>query len=108
MRVGCCSVYLSCDSEDPHLSKEFEELVQYGESENLYLMIFCDSKAHYTCIAWGSTSCDGKREALAEFLNSSNLKIINQGNEPTFCSGFRLDVIDITLGFFGLLGNIKT
>jgi len=38
-----------------------------------------------------------------EFLNSSNLEILNQGNEPTFCNGCRLEVIDITLGFFGLL-----
>jgi len=33
-----------------------------------------------------------------EFLNSTNLKILNRGNEPTFfCSGVRLDVIDIIL-----------
>ena len=37
-----------------------------------------------------------------EFLNSSNLEILNQGNEPTFCTGCRLEVIDITLGSFGL------
>jgi hypothetical protein len=43
-----------------------------------------------------------------EFHNSSNLEILNQGNEPTFCSGYRLDVIDITLGFFGLLESITS
>jgi hypothetical protein len=41
-----------------------------------------------------------------EFLNSSNLEILNQGNGPTFCSGNRLEVIDITLGSFGLLETI--
>jgi hypothetical protein len=33
-----------------------------------------------------------------EFLNTANLEILNRGNEPTFCSGVRLEVIDITLG----------
>jgi hypothetical protein len=41
-----------------------------------------------------------------EFLNSSNLKILNWGNEPTFCSGGRSEVIDITLGFLRLLESI--
>jgi hypothetical protein len=41
-----------------------------------------------------------------EFLNSSNLEILNRGNEPTFCSGGRLEVIDITLGSFGPLESI--
>jgi hypothetical protein len=41
-----------------------------------------------------------------EFLNSSNLEILNQGNEPTFCSGGSLEVIHITIGSFGFLENI--
>ena len=40
------------------------------------------------------------------FLNSSNLKIINWGNKSTFCSGSRQEVIDITLGSYGLLESI--
>jgi hypothetical protein len=32
-----------------------------------------------------------------EFLNSSNLEVLNQGNEPTFCNGYRQEVIDITM-----------
>jgi hypothetical protein len=38
-----------------------------------------------------------------EFLNSSNLESPNQGNEPNFCSGSRLEVIDITLGSYKLV-----
>ena len=40
---------------------------------------------------------------LVDFLNSSNLEILNRGSEPTFCSGGRQEVIDITLGSYGLL-----
>jgi hypothetical protein len=92
------------DSEDPPPSNEFEELERYCESENLYIVIGCDSDAHNG--VWASTNCNGRGEALVEFLNSSNLEILNQGNEPTFCSGSRLEVIDITLESFGLLESI--
>jgi hypothetical protein len=99
-----CSANLPYDSKDPPPSKEFQELVQYCENENLYLVIGCDSSEHHT--AWGSTNCNDRGEVLVEFLNYSNLEILNQGNEPTFCSGSRLQVIDITLGSFGLLESI--
>jgi hypothetical protein len=41
-----------------------------------------------------------------EFLGASNLEILNQGNEPTFCNGYRSEVTDITLVSSGLLENI--
>jgi hypothetical protein len=41
-----------------------------------------------------------------EFLNTTNLEILNQGNEPTFCSGGRLEVTGITPGSLSLLENI--
>ena len=43
-----------------------------------------------------------------KFLNSSNLEILNQGNEPTYCSTGSLEVIYITLGYFGLLESFKS
>jgi len=99
-----CSVYLPYDSEDPPLSKEREEHVQYCENENLYLFVGCDSTAHHS--VWGSTNCNSRREALMEFVNYSNLEILNQGNEPIFCTGIRLEMIDITLGSLRLLVSI--
>jgi hypothetical protein len=41
-----------------------------------------------------------------EFLNYTNLEILNRGNEPTFCSGGRIEVIDITLGSLRLLESV--
>jgi hypothetical protein len=58
--------------------------------KHLYLLIGCDSNAHH--IVWGNTNCIDRGKALVEFLNSSNLEILNQGNEPTFCSGGRLSI----------------
>ena len=103
-QLAACSAYLPYDSKDPSPSRELEELVQYCENEDLYLIVGCNSNAHHT--AWGSTNCNGRGEALVEFLNSSNLEILNQDNKPTFCSGSRQEVIDITLGSFGLLESI--
>ena len=39
-------------------------------------------------------------------LNLWNLEILNQGNEPTFCSGGRLEVTDIALGSLRLVESI--
>jgi len=75
--------------------------VQYCQNENLYLVMECDSNAHH--IAWGSNNSNGRGKVLVEFLNSSNMEILNQGNEPTYCNGYRQGVIDITMGSFGLL-----
>ena len=52
------SAYLPYDSEDPPPSRELEELVQYCENENLYLIVGCDSNAHPT--TWGSTNCNDR------------------------------------------------
>ena len=42
-----------------------------------------------------------------EFLNSLSLEILNRGNMPTFLSGNRQEVFDITLGTYRLLESIK-
>ena len=86
-------------------SRELEELVRYCESKNLYLIVGCDSSAHHA--AWGSTNCNGRGEALMKFFNSSSLEILNRGNVPTFCSGNKQEVIDITLGSYRLLESIN-
>ena len=76
----------------------------YCENENLYLVVGCDYNAHHS--AWGSTNCNRRGEALMEFLHSSNLEILNQGNESTFCSGGRFEVTDITLESLRFLESI--
>jgi hypothetical protein len=86
-RVVVCSAYQPYDSEDPPPSKELEELVRYCEEEHLHLIVGCDSNAHHA--AWGSTDCNWRGDALVEFLDASGLEILNRGNEPTFCNGYR-------------------
>jgi len=102
-RLVVCSAYLPYNSEDPPPSKEFEDLVWYCEKENLYL-VGCNSNAHHS--VWSSINCNSRGEALVEFLNTTNLEILNRGNEPTFCGGGRLEVIDITLWSLRLLESV--
>jgi hypothetical protein len=96
-RLVVCCAYLPYDSEDPHTSKEFEKLVGY-----------CENKNPMHIIVHGVAQTNGRGEALVQFLNSSNLEMLNRGNEPTFCSRHRLEVIDINLGSFGLLEIIAS
>jgi len=44
---------------------------------------------HRVC---GSTNWNDTAGALLEFLHSTNLEILNQGNDPTFCSAGRQEV----------------
>jgi hypothetical protein len=41
-----------------------------------------------------------------EFLSSSNLEILNRGNQPTFCNAVKEEVLDVTLGSCGFLEKI--
>ena len=95
-----CSSYLPYDSEDRPPSRGLEERVQHCGKENIQLLVGCDSNAHHT--AWGSTNCNG---IIMEFLHSTNLEILNKGNESTFCTSVRQEVIDITLGSYGLMDS---
>jgi len=97
-RLVVCSAYMPYDSEEPPPSRKLEELVRYCEKENIQLLVGCDSNAHH--MAWGSTNCNGRGEALMEFLNSTTLEIFNRGSEPTFCTSVRREVIDVTLGSY--------
>jgi hypothetical protein len=100
-----CSAYLPFHSENPPPTREFEELVRYCAEKNLHLITGCDSNCHHT--VWGSTNCNDRGVELLEFLNSTNLEILNQGNDPTFCNNRRLEVTDITPGSLGLSKSIK-
>ena len=103
-RLVVCSAYLPYDSKDPPPSKEFENPVHYCEKENLCFVVGYNSNAHHG--VWGSTNCNTRGETLMEFLKTTNLEFLNRVNEPTFCSGGRLQVTDISLGFLRPLESI--
>jgi hypothetical protein len=81
-----------------------ESLVRYCEKEAIQLVVECDCNAHHT--AWGSTNCNGRGEAVIEFLNYTTLEIFNWGKEPTFCTSVRREGKNVTLGSYGLVDSI--
>lgn len=89
------SAYLPYDQPDLPPTKEVRELVKDCESKNIQLMLGCDSNAHH--LVWGSTGTNRRGECLLEFIISSRLEVANCGNEPTFVTSVRREVIDITM-----------
>jgi hypothetical protein len=81
-------------------ARELKEIMCDCKEENLYLVVGCDSISQNT--VWDSTNCNDRVVALFKFLNFMNLEILNQGNDSTFCSARKLEVIDITLRSFTL------
>jgi hypothetical protein len=102
---GVASAYLPYDSDEPPSSKEVRNVIDYCDSRNKQLIIGCDANAHH--ILWGSTDTNPRGASLMEYLVSSNLDILNQGNEPTFVTRNRKEVIDLTLGT-NRIGNLVT
>jgi hypothetical protein len=90
------SVYLPYDSDKPSPLKGLREVVEYFSRNKLQLIVGCDANAHH--IIWGSTDITPRGECLMEYLVSTNLNILNKGNEPTFVISNRKEVIDLTLG----------
>jgi hypothetical protein len=75
---------------------EVKDIIDYCHSRKEQLIIGCDANAQH--ILWWSTSVNLRGESLMVYLVSSNLYILNCGNEPTFVVNNRKEVIDLTLG----------
>jgi hypothetical protein len=76
------SAYLTYDSDGTPPAKEMRDITDYCQSRKKQLIIGCDANAHH--ILWGSTGTNPRGVGLLEFLMTSNLNILNHGNEPTF------------------------
>jgi hypothetical protein len=90
------SAYIPYDSDEPTPSKEVKDITDYCYGRKKQLIIGCDANAHHTLC--GSTGVNPRRESLMEYLVSSNLNVLNHGNDPTFVVSNRKEVIDLTLG----------
>jgi hypothetical protein len=89
------SAYLPYDSDKPPTNKEVRDIIQHCQSRKKQLMVGCDANAHL--ILLGSTGTNPRGDGLMELLVSSNLNILNRGNESTFVVHNRKEVIDLTL-----------
>jgi hypothetical protein len=55
---------------------------------------------------WGRPDINPRGRTLLEYLVSSDLEILNQGEEPTFLTERRHEIIDLTLCFGELVSEI--
>lgn len=87
------SVYMDGTIHCPPV--KMKQLVAHCESNGLPILIGCDANAHHTL--WGSTDCNERGLELLDYLGCTNLQVLNKGNQPTFITKTRSEVLDITL-----------
>jgi hypothetical protein len=97
-RRGERSYLLFYDSLSPPPSNKLRSLVSFFQEKYISIIIGCDSNSNH--VIWSSTNrtnTNSRRVALKEYLYGPHLEILNQGDEPTFVTRIRQEVIDNTL-----------
>ena len=98
------SVYLPYEEKNPP-NQCLHGLMQFCIENNLQVVLGLDCNAHHA--VWGSTDTNKRGECLLEFILRYNLDILNIGNNPTFITSNRSEVIDITIATQQIRKNIK-
>jgi hypothetical protein len=70
-------------------------LIRYYDKEGVELVVTTDASAHHSL--WGMEQHNKRGNQLVEFLISTNIEIVNKGNEPTFIGKHTRTIIDLTL-----------
>ena len=79
---------------DP-ISDKLEQLVQLVNSKKATLILCMDTNAH--SVLWGEKRTNYRGSLVEEFIVQNDLKILNQGNIPTYERKNARSIIDITL-----------
>ncbi|XP_036328686.1 uncharacterized protein LOC118741007 [Rhagoletis pomonella] len=74
---------------------EVQQLLESCRRKRLPVILGCDANAHN--MEWGSSDTNRRGECLLEYIISADLSIHNVGNEPTFITRVREEVLDITI-----------
>jgi ribonuclease HI len=77
------------------VTDEIIKLIKNCRTNKLDLIIGADANAHNTL--WGSRTTDYRGSKLEELIGGNHLKILNQGEYPTFDNGRASSCIDVTL-----------
>ena len=75
-----CSLYWDYLHKD--LPKQFKELLKYGETSKIPLIITGDTNAHSEL--WGCINSNKRGETMENELLQYKIDIINEGSHPTF------------------------
>nr|XP_012217193.1 PREDICTED: uncharacterized protein LOC105669026 [Linepithema humile] len=94
-KMVICSAYFSHDEGEAVPPVPVIKLAEYCQEKRLPLIMGCDANAHHT--VWGSSDTNDRGRKVLEFLATTDLEILNTGDEPTFCTIARREVLDITV-----------
>ncbi|XP_067209949.1 uncharacterized protein [Linepithema humile] len=94
-KMVVCSAYFSHDKGEAVPPAPVIKLAEYCQEKRLSLIMRCDANAHHT--VWGSSDTNERGMKVLEFLAFTDLEILNTGDEPTFCTIARREVLDITV-----------
>nr|XP_012217588.1 PREDICTED: uncharacterized protein LOC105669289 [Linepithema humile] len=94
-KMVVCSAYFSHDEGEAVPPAPVIKLAEYCREKRLPLIMGCDANAHHT--VWGSSDTNKRGRKVLEFLASTDLEILNTGDEPTFCTIARREMLDITV-----------
>jgi len=100
-----CSAYLPFDGIDSTPGRIISELTAFSTDSGDPLVLGCDSNAHH--ILWGISDINLRGYELAEFLATTDLEILNRGNEPTFVTRSRNEVLDVTFSTRNFVDRIE-
>jgi Endonuclease-reverse transcriptase len=90
----------------PNISTTFAKAIMEAINKQYQIIIGIDANAHHP--AWGSPDTNTRGTLLETFLTNFNLKILNEGNTPTFLRKNCATHIDITTVSMSLLHNIES
>ena len=91
-KVWLVSAYLAQDKTIP--PDNLGDLIAAAQQKKIGVVLGCDANAHHTI--WGSTDINERGELFFEYLLKTNLMVCNIGQEPTFITKNRQEVLDVT------------
>ena len=98
--IRLCSAYMGHDKSGPP-QDILRNLVEDSNSKKVELIIGCDANSHN--ITWGSSDTNDRGKSLFDYIMTCNLMICNVGNDPTFITKNRREVLDVTFATKGIV-----
>lgn len=93
--IWLVSSYMAHDHTESPPPKCVRDIVTEAKRRNTSVIIGADANAHHTI--WASTDINDRGESLFNFITNETLTICNRGEEPTFITSVRKEVLDLTL-----------
>jgi ribonuclease HI len=106
LKLILCSCYMPFDSQESPPGILLEKLVDFCKSQAKHVLIGADANSHH--VNWGSSDTNVRGESLMDFIYRNDLELLNFGNEPTFITSNRREVLDITFTTSYMINKINS